>query len=69
VREEEIDEHLDPTAEISLEAVKNRAVKGVAALTGRYFILYLITLVASGFFGSFFGSGGIRCFWSRFSDN
>jgi len=62
VREEEIDEHLDPTAEIGLEAVKNRAVKGVAALTGRYFVLYLITLVAQGFLGAFLGAAEFGVF-------
>ncbi|MFI5241328.1 MAG: oligosaccharide flippase family protein, partial [Microgenomates group bacterium] len=45
-------EHLDPTSEISLETVKDRTVKGIAALTGRYFILYIITLVAQGFLGA-----------------
>lgn len=46
------EEHLDPTAEINLETVKSRTVKGIVALTGRYFILYLITLVAQGFLGA-----------------
>lgn len=45
-------EHLDPTAEISLETVQSRTVKGVVALTGRYFVLYIITLVAQGFLGA-----------------
>jgi hypothetical protein len=43
------DEHLDPTAEISLDAVKQRAVKGVAVLTGRTFLLSALSLVATGF--------------------
>ncbi len=46
------DEHLDPTSEISLETVKNRTVKGIVTLTGRYFVLYIITLVAQGFLGA-----------------
>ena len=46
------DSHLDPTAEMSLDAVKKRSVKGVVALTGRYFVLYAITLVAQGFLGA-----------------
>jgi O-antigen/teichoic acid export membrane protein len=46
-------EHVDPTAEITLETVKSRAVKGVVTLTGRYFILYAMTLVAQGFLGAF----------------
>lgn len=45
-------EHLDPTGEISLETVKSRTIKGVVALTGRYFVLYLITLVTQGFLGA-----------------
>ena len=47
------DDHLDPTAEISLETVKSRAVKGVAALSGRYIILFGITFVAQGLLGAF----------------
>lgn len=45
-------EHLDPSGEITLEVVKNRTVKGIVALTGRYFVLYAITLVAQGFLGA-----------------
>lgn len=47
------EEHLDPTSEITLEAVKGRTVKGIVALTGRYFVLYIITLAAQGFLGAF----------------
>ena len=47
------DEHLDPTSEITLETVKTRAIKGVAVLTGRTFILSLISLVATGLLGAF----------------
>lgn len=50
---EEPGEHLDPTAELTLETVKERTVKGVVALTGRYFILYIFTLIAQGFLGAF----------------
>lgn len=46
------EDHLDPTAEISLETVQSRTVKGIVALTGRYFVLYIITLVAQGFLGA-----------------
>lgn len=49
---ENLDSHLDPTAEISLETVKERSVKGVVALTGRYFVLYAITLVSQGILGA-----------------
>jgi O-antigen/teichoic acid export membrane protein len=48
----ELGEHADPTAEISLETVKSRTVKGIMALTGRYFVLYVITLIAQGFLGA-----------------
>lgn len=47
------EDHLNPTDEITLETVKSRTVKGVLALTGRYFVLYIITLVAQGFLGAF----------------
>lgn len=47
------DEHLDPTAEISLEAVKERTIKGVLALSGRYVVLYGISLFAQGLLGAF----------------
>lgn len=39
--------------EINLETVKARTIKGIVALTGRYFILYVITLTAQGFLGAF----------------
>ena len=48
-----VGEHLDPTGEISLEAVKSRAVKGVVALTGRTLILNIISLVAQGLLWAF----------------
>ncbi|MBN1168611.1 oligosaccharide flippase family protein [Candidatus Woesebacteria bacterium] len=48
-----IDEHLDPTAEITLEAVKQRAVKGVAILTGRTFFLQLLSFTTWIFLGVF----------------
>jgi O-antigen/teichoic acid export membrane protein len=46
-------EHLDPTSEITLETVRQRTVRGVVALTGRYFILYIFTIIAQGFLGAF----------------
>jgi len=46
--------HLDPTAEITLEAVKQRAVKGVTVLISRTFFLQLLSLVAVGLLGAFF---------------
>ena len=48
-----VDEHLDPTSEITLETVKTRAVKSIAVLTGRTFILSLVSLVATGLLGAF----------------
>ncbi|KKU67202.1 MAG: hypothetical protein UX92_C0033G0005 [Candidatus Amesbacteria bacterium GW2011_GWA1_47_20] len=35
---DEVDLHLDPTAEISVETVKKRSVAGVMVLTGRKFL-------------------------------
>ena len=72
-----VDEHLDPTAEITLETVKTRAINGVAVLTGRTFILSLISLVATGLlsaflsesqFGIFFIVSAIVNFLAYFSD-
>ncbi|KKQ14678.1 MAG: Polysaccharide biosynthesis protein [Candidatus Daviesbacteria bacterium GW2011_GWA1_36_8] len=50
-------DHLDPTAEISLETVKKRSVKGVVTLTARYFVLYGITAVAQIFLGVYLTRG------------
>lgn len=47
------DDHLDPTAEINLETVKGRTIKGIVALTQQYFVVYLITIVAYFFLGKF----------------
>ena len=71
------EEHLDPTSEITLEGVKARAVRGVAVLTGRTFILSVISLTATGFltvflepaeFGVFFIISAIVNFLAYFSD-
>lgn len=48
-------EHLDPTAEISFDAVKQRSVKGVVILTGRTFFLQLLGVVAVGFLAAYLG--------------
>lgn len=70
-------EHLDPTSEISLAAVKSRAVKGVVVLTGRTLVLQVISFIAQGFlwaflspaeFGVFFLVSAIINFLSYFSD-
>jgi O-antigen/teichoic acid export membrane protein len=56
-------EHLDPTAEITLETVKARAVKGVVVLTGRTFFLSLVALVATGFLTVFLEPNEFGVFW------
>ena len=50
---EEIGEHLDPTAEITLSDVKKRAIKGVAALTSRTLILQVVSIISLGFLWAF----------------
>lgn len=74
---EEVEEHLDPTSEISLEAIKKRAVRGVAVLTGRTFLLSVLSLIATGLltvflspsdFGIFFVVSAVVNFLSYFSD-
>ncbi|EKD62163.1 MAG: polysaccharide biosynthesis protein [uncultured bacterium] len=50
---QDIGEHLNPTDEITLEAVKSRAVKGVVALTGRTLVLNIISLFAQGLLWAF----------------
>jgi len=57
------DDHLDPTVEVSLEAVKSRAVKGVAVLTGRTFLLSILSLVATGFLTVFLNPSEFGVFW------
>ena len=57
------EEHLDPTAEITLEAVKERAVKGVAVLTGRTFLLSAFSLIATGFLTVFLDPSEFGIFW------
>jgi O-antigen/teichoic acid export membrane protein len=73
----ETGEHLDPTAEITLESVKERAVRGVVLLTGRTFILQVISLLAAGLltvflspsdFGIFFIVSAVVNFLAYFSD-
>jgi O-antigen/teichoic acid export membrane protein len=48
-------EHLDPTSEISVETVKKRSVAGVVVLTGRTFLLQIISLVAQLFLFAYLG--------------
>ena len=56
-------EHLDPTSEVSLEAVKTRAVRGVVVLTGRTFFISIISLVATGFLTVFLEPSEFGVFW------
>lgn len=57
------DNHLDPTAEINLETVKKRAVKGVLILTGRTFILSLLTLIGTALLTYFLEPSQFGVFW------
>lgn len=74
---EEIGEHLAPTEEISLETVKQRAVRGIVALTGRTAILQAVALVATFLltifltptqYGVFFLVSAVINFFAYFSD-
>ena len=71
------DEHLAPTEEISLRVVKKRAVRGVATLTGRTFILQIISLSAFALLGGlltpeqmgvYFLAFAIKNFFAYFAD-
>ncbi|MCL5785034.1 MAG: oligosaccharide flippase family protein [Patescibacteria group bacterium] len=73
----EIGEHFDATSEITLDVVKNKAIKGVAALTGRTVFLQLLGLLATFFltiflspnqFGVFFVVSAVVNFFAYFSD-
>jgi len=46
---------LNPTDEISIEAVKKRSVRGVVVLTGRTFVLQVIALIAQLFLFAYLG--------------
>lgn len=59
----EQEEHLDPTSEITLEAVKKRAVRGVVVLTGRTFLLSLLSLGATGLLTVFLSPSEFGVFW------
>jgi O-antigen/teichoic acid export membrane protein len=56
-------EHLDPTEEMSLDVVKTRAVKGVVVLTGRTFLLSVLSLIATGFLTVFLDPSQFGVFW------
>lgn len=70
-------EHFDETAEITLEVVKNKAVRGVATLTVRTFILQVISFISiflltiflePAQFGIFFIVSAVINFFAYFSD-
>ena len=56
-------EHLDPTSEITLETVKERAVRGVVVLTGRTFVLSFVSLAATAFLTVFLEPSEFGVFW------
>ncbi len=71
------EDHLDPTHEITLEHVRDRAVKGVIILTGRTFILQALSFAAWFFLtvyldardiGIFFVVSAVVSFFRYFSD-
>ena len=57
------EQHLDATGEITLETVKSRAVKGVVVLTGRTFLLSVISLIATGLLTVFLDPSQFGVFW------
>jgi len=57
------EDSLDPTEEITLETVKERAVKGVVVLAGRTFILNVISLIATGLLTYFLDPEQFGVFW------
>lgn len=57
------EEHIDPTSEISLEAVKKRAVGGVIVLTGRTFLLQALSFTAWFFLSIFLDAKEIGIFF------
>lgn len=54
---------MDDSTEIALETVKTRAVKGVVFLTGRTFILNVVSLAAMGFLTVFLEPADLGVFW------
>lgn len=72
-----VSEHLSPTDEISLEMVKARAVRGVAALASRTFFLQIVALFSTFLltvflnpeqYGVFFLVSAVINFFAYFSD-
>ena len=54
---------MEETDEITLEAVKQRAVKGIAVLTGRTFFFSLISLFATGLLTFYLAPSEFGVFW------
>lgn len=54
---------MDETDEITLEAVKQRAVKGIAVLTGRTFLFSVISLFATGLLTFYLAPAEFGVFW------
>ncbi len=74
---EEVDNKTIDAVEIPLETVKKRAIRGIAALTGRNVILQLTALVATFLltiflepsdYGAFFIASAVIGFFTYFSD-
>lgn len=57
------EDHLDPSSELALEAVKKRAVKGVVVLTGRTFILTLLSFFATALLTVYLDPSQFGVFW------
>jgi len=55
--------HLNATSEITLEIVKAKAIKGVAVLTGRTFLLSLLSLAATALLTVFLSPSEFGVFW------
>src|SRR5436853_7863802 len=69
--------HIELTEELSLEVIKKRAIKGIATLTGRTFLLQAIGLISTfvltvflnpAEYGLFFLVSAIINFFAYFSD-
>lgn len=56
-------EHLDPSLEINLDTVKKRAVRGILTLTGRTFVLNVISFAAQGFLWAYLDQYQFGVFW------
>lgn len=60
---ETVGEHIDETAELNLETVKKRSIKGVLALTGRTLVLNVVSLIAQAFLWAFLSPEQFGVFW------